>query len=114
MTDIIINEDYGGFGLSDEAIEMLFKLKVWHMVKEDRDSGITIYYRDSIDESNYFDEYELERDDKELVEVVKELGERANSKYSTLKIISIPDDVKWHIGEYDGREHVAEDHRTWY
>jgi len=24
----------------------------------------------------------------------------------------VPDDVKWHIHEYDGLEHVAEDHRT--
>jgi len=27
--------------------------------------------------------------------------------------VEIPDDVKWHIHEYDGLEHVAEDHRTW-
>jgi len=113
MINIVINEDYGGFGLSDEAIERLFFLKGWHAVKEDRDSGITIFYKDSIDESNYFDVYELERDDKELVQVIREFGEKANSKYSSLKIVSIPDDVKWHISEYDGREHVAEDHRTW-
>jgi len=25
----------------------------------------------------------------------------------------VPDDVKWHIAEFDGWEWVAEDHRTW-
>jgi hypothetical protein len=27
--------------------------------------------------------------------------------------VEIPGDVSWHIGEYDGVEWVAEDHRTW-
>ena len=30
-----------------------------------------------------------------------------------LTIVDVPDEVKWHIHEYDGLEHVAEDHRTW-
>jgi hypothetical protein len=25
----------------------------------------------------------------------------------------VPADAKWHVHEYDGLEHVAEDHRTW-
>ena len=30
-----------------------------------------------------------------------------------LRVIKIPDDVKWYIDEYDGMEWVAEIHRTW-
>ena len=30
-----------------------------------------------------------------------------------LIVVSIPDDVEWHVANYDGMEHVAEDHRTW-
>jgi hypothetical protein len=45
---------------------------------------------------------------------VKELGKNANTDYSELEVIEIPDDVQWEIGEYDGLEWVAEKHRVWY
>jgi len=41
------------------------------------------------------------------------MGDEVDTRYSKLKIVEIPDDVKWHIGEYDGIEWVAENHRTW-
>jgi hypothetical protein len=44
---------------------------------------------------------------------VQELGEKANDRFSKLKIVEIPDDVQWEIQEYDGWEHIAENHRTW-
>lgn len=54
------------------------------------------------------------RDSKFLVEAVEKLGEKANGGHAELSVVEIPDDVKWHIHEYDGSEHIAEDHRTWY
>ena len=45
--------------------------------------------------------------------MVEELGERANSIFSDLKIVEVPDDVEWTIKDYDGIEWVAEVHRTW-
>ena len=53
------------------------------------------------------------RDDPILIQVVEELGETANGRCASLKIIEIPDDVEWTIGEYDGQEWIAEKHRTW-
>ena len=53
------------------------------------------------------------RDDPFLVQAVEELGEKANTKISDLKIVEIPDDVEWEIQEYDGSEWVAEKHRVW-
>lgn len=94
MQKIAINTDFGGFSLSDEAID-LYKIL----------TGIP-----PVDEVNY---WELARDDAVLVQIIEQLGDRANSRYSELKIIKIPDGVKWHISEYDGLEHVAENHRTW-
>jgi len=51
------------------------------------------------------------------VEVVEELMENgrsmASSRYSSLRVIEIPDGVEYVIQEYDGWEHVAEAHRTW-
>ena len=53
------------------------------------------------------------RADPLLVKVVEELGKEANGSCAELKIVEIPDDVKWEISEYDGNEHIAEKHRTW-
>lgn len=48
-----------------------------------------------------------------IVRVVEELGEAANTRYSRLALVEIPDDVEYEISEYDGQEHIAEAHRTW-
>jgi hypothetical protein len=55
--------------------------------------------------------HQIERNDPALVQVVEEMD--ANSTYSQLKVVEIPDDVEWDIEEYDGTEWVAEKHRTW-
>lgn len=89
---IVINVCHGGFGLSAQA--------------EDR-------YRELAGKPPSAYRYEVARNDPVLVQVVSELGEQANGKYAKLKIVEVPRYVKWHIQEYDGREWVAEDHRTW-
>lgn len=91
---IVINAKYGGFGLSETAIG-LYKAK----------KNIT---------DDEFSLCEIDRNDPLLVEIVEKLSDDANDKYSKLKIVEIPDDVKcWEIVEYDGWEHVAECHRKW-
>jgi len=90
---IAINTDFGGFGLSDEAIDL-------YKVLTEIPASTDIYY------------WEIPRDDPVLIQVIEQLGEKANTRYSSLKVIEIPDDVEWHIHEYDGMEHVAENHRT--
>ena len=92
MTQIVINCEHGGFGLSEAASQRYREL-----------AGVPA--------SEY--RWELSRDDPYLVKTVLELGEAANAKYSSLKVVTIPDDVNWQIDEYDGREWVAERHRTW-
>ena len=62
---------------------------------------------------SYWSAQGLDRDDPKLVQVVEELGSKVNSNYSDLKVVEIPKDVSWHVEEYDGLEHIAEDHRTW-
>jgi hypothetical protein len=57
---------------------------------------------------------DIKRDDPTLVQVVKELKKKASGACAYLKVVSIPDDVKWVIAEYDGAEWVAEEHRTWH
>lgn len=76
---LVINSCYGGFGLSDKALQML---------------GIE-------------DEYDLERNDPKLVEVVEALGEEANGECAELEVVELPEDTTdYSIEEYDGSETV--------
>ena len=111
---IVINSDYGGFSLSDEAILEYGKRKGLNLVKDKNTNwSISIFYKDSVAKENYFDDREIPRNDPALVEVVKVLGEAANGFAANLKIVEIPEDVDWCIEENDGREWVSEKHRTW-
>jgi hypothetical protein len=60
-----------------------------------------------------FHRQDVDRDDPHLVQVVETLGPDCGGWVSSLKVVEIPDDVKWQIEEYDGSEWVAECHRTW-
>jgi hypothetical protein len=109
---IVINADYGGFGLSDEAIRMYADL-IGIKLYEEKGSSFTHFYKDPEKKKDYFFDNDIPRDDENLVKVVQTLGFEANGRYSELKIVDIPDDVDWFIQENDGREWVAERHRTW-
>ena len=98
---IVINTCYGGFGLSDEAIAMYRERK-----------GITADER-----ATYADE--LARDDADLIAVVEALGpeKASNDRYAELKVVEVPDWLRekgWSVEEYDGLEHIAENHCTWH
>lgn len=109
---IVINSDFGGFGLSDEAMELYLTRKGLPFVKEDWKFGRFIFMKPDNKKECYF-ESEIERNDPVLVQLVEELGDEANGLYSSLKIVEIPDDVKWYVHDYDGIESVHEEHRIW-
>lgn len=115
MRKIVINTCFGGFGLSHEAIIRYAQIKGFILIAEKQESNIVPYhyYKGSVAEDNFFSEYDIQRDDKALVQVVEEMGEDANGWAAELKVVEIPADVKWEICEYDGSEHIAEQHRTW-
>lgn len=113
MTQIVINRCHGGFGLSDAAVELYAQLVGITLVSAGSSFGSTNYYRDRISNANYFSSGNIPRDCSHLVQVVEQLGEAANTRYSTLKVVEVPDDVEWQIEEYDGLEWVSEAHRTW-
>jgi len=93
MTKIVINTCFGGFGLSDAALDEYKGRK-----------GIT-------DENFYHND--IPRDCSVLVAMIEEQGTAVDGDFADLKIVEIPDGVNWYIHEYDGLEHVAERHRTW-
>jgi hypothetical protein len=114
LVKIVINSDYGGFSLSDEAILEYGKRKGLNLVKDENTNwSISIFYKDSVAKENYFDDREIPRNDPILVEVVEKLGDAAYGFAANLKIVEIPEDVDWCIEENDGLEWVAEKHRTW-
>jgi hypothetical protein len=67
-------------------------------------------YYSSWDAINFFPN-DIARNDPALVQVVEEMLH--SGEVTDLRVVEIPDDVKWHIHNYDGFEHVAENHRTW-
>lgn len=114
LVKIVINSDYGGFSLSDEAVLEYGKRKGLNLVKDENTNWrISIFYKGSVAKENYFEEREIPRNDPALVSVVEDLGESANGFAASLKIVEIPEDVDWYVEENDGREWVAEKHRTW-
>ena len=136
---IAINRCFGGFGLSDKAIEMIMKRKGFGCYKYKR----TKYkFRDGVDEftridnnessllfdyctkdlgkkinkipdENYWYYGNLERTDEDLISVIEELGTEASGDYGDVAVIEIPDDVDWEIDDYDGVETIHEKHRVW-
>lgn len=116
MRDIVINTQFGGFGLSHEAIMAYSELAHLNLLASKKESSIVPYeyYLDGIEEDEYYWwDNGIKRDDPDLVAVVRKLGEAADGKYAKLKIVSIPDDVEWEIHDYDGVESIHEVHRTW-
>jgi hypothetical protein len=100
---IVINDDFGGFGLSKIAMESYASRKGIALGKWNQTWG---YFEDFMDR-------DIPRNDKDLVEVVESLGNLANGSYSSLRVVEIPDGVEWQVEEYDGSEWIAEKHRTW-
>ena len=119
---IAINRCFGGFGISNVAFEKLLERKGIEFEKVPAKFPIrgndSDYYKKgmvgSVDDG-YLSEYDFynNRADADLIAVIEELGEDSWGWASELAIVDIPDDVEWHIDEYDGLEHVAENHRTW-
>ena len=136
---VVINRCFGGFGLSDMAIEMIMKRKgldcyrYEYKFKNDGEDYIRVdgfssnlglgnYYStadlgkkvDKIPDENFWYYGRLDRTDEDMIAVIEEIGEEAASgKFSELSIVEIPDDVNWELDEYDGIETIHEVHRTW-
>lgn len=47
------------------------------------------------------------RSDPLLIQTIEELGNEANGPCAKIEIVEVPDDIKWKINEYDGKECVV-------
>ena len=133
---IVINKCYGGFNLSRSAVNLYATKKgitlypeslvigtaYWTVPKRERVAELPDWSKASIEErqaynrayqSQTINEYDLPRDDKDLVAVVETLGLEASGIGASLHVIEIPDGIEWEIKSHDGLERVEERHRVW-
>jgi hypothetical protein len=82
---IVINTCWGGFSLSNKAL-----------------STLGVEYA-----------FDVERMDSALVALVEADPDGTGGPHSELKVVEIPDGIAYWIKNYDGMEHIAEQHRTW-
>jgi hypothetical protein len=113
MKRIVINRSYDEFCISHQALIRLRDLGQQEALEE---NGSRAYWpaaagprEPSLNQHGKL----IPRDDEHLVRVVEELGEAANGHAATLRIVTIPEDVKWMIIKTEGGELVSEAHRTW-
>lgn len=132
---VVINRCFGGFGLSSEAMMLYATKKGIDLYPETHPRypslGVVFYYlapKEQVEEARQRDQennthkesnalmlsdYDIERTDPALVEVVEELRDRANGKFADLHIVDIPENVNYEIMDYDGMESIHEIHRVW-
>jgi hypothetical protein len=112
---IVINTQYGGFSLSREAELLYLELAgIAHTLEpqKDRDTQLRLGHKIMVNGAEFYSR-NIPRDDPALVNTVRQLGSNTGGDYAKLKVVEVPADVEWYIEEYDGKEWVAEKHRTW-
>jgi len=130
---VVYNACYGGFSISHEGMLRYAEIKGIKLYPEKEPRfGFTTYWtcppdqrpkclegedfhRASMEErvasNNAYDASQLstrdfDRNDPALVQMVEELGEKANGDCAGLAIEDVPAGSLWRIDEYDGNERV--------
>jgi hypothetical protein len=135
--EIIINNDYGGWGISNLALIELIKRKAkcietftpekYYGSKARWDEDFKTRFTEVSNGYYVNDTYclvykggmlydvntEKARTDKDLIDILKTMGKKAHGSLSLLKIVEIPDGINYEIDDYDGVESIHEIHRSW-
>ncbi len=129
MTKVVYNACYGGFGLSKEACQRYWDIKEQKVWIEDNEWGFSVWlvppeqrlkpqttkeiFTMSKDELTAYNKAysaqswyygDVDRHDPVLVQVVEELGDKANGMCAKLRIDEVSGPYR--IDEYDGFESV--------
>jgi len=120
---VVLNRKYGGFGLSQKALEKL-KEQGWTVTSflEDHspiDRNADLLLKPTGTKFGFVDEGKLYinwwkhrvdtkefRTRKEIVELIQQLGIESNDQHSSLVIQTANDDYYWSIHSYDGMENI--------
>ena len=111
MGKVVINTCFGGFDLSNEALDRMYELGYDMELNPNYDPrpGVEWYNR-----TQKYKIYcgDIPRHDPILVRVVEELGNKANGSCANLCVIEVSG--LYRIDEYDGRESVqTPDNTDW-
>ena len=103
MKEVVLNGCYGGFELSMDGIMEVLKRKGLIPIKE---LGDIFLYGVIASDGNEYNINSFDREDKELIKVIKECGsEFISGSGSCLKIETYDDEkFTYTIAEYDGKE----------
>ncbi len=118
---IVVNRRFGGFGLSEQALDILVEEYGYTKTDFDDDGDYVDPSAEIVDgDSGVMHHYSLiddreasTRTRSELAEVVERLGEDANGAHAKLEVVELPADKEWVVTEYDGVETVREKHRKY-
>lgn len=102
-TEVVLNKKYGGFSLSNEAMELYLTRKGLDYYIGNDQHGSPVYHLTETNQPVY--DYHIKRNDATLVAVVRELGEAANTVYSKLVIEEVT--MCAEIDNYDGKEFIT-------
>ena len=109
---IVINCAIGGYQLHREVVEEYIRrqgLKIECYEIDDE-----CWYWASEDGELFSPEFDIERHDPVLIEILEEFGDRAETSLCTPKIVEIPDGVNYRVCETEvGSEYVVDVSRTW-
>lgn len=130
---IVINDGYGGFGLSPIGIKKYLELKgkqayyykqmgyvsldrsvAFKRVDDIENIDCVFWYCTTYDQGEVLSDYpkdifyshNIERNDPTLVQVVEELGAKASGRFSKLVVKEIENGRYFKITEYDGWESI--------
>ena len=105
MTKVVYNGCYGGFSVSNEALQLYYQKKGITLYPGKTFCGETSYYTDP-ELTDFVSSREFERDDPVLIEVIEKLGDAANGICAKLVIEDVPKGTPYRITEYDGFESI--------
>lgn len=98
---VVINRCYGGFELSNECA-----ITLGAVLKQFGD-----YFYQEFPNGKCAQDY---RTDPKLIHLMETKGsEWCSGSFACLKVVEVPDDIKWEIHDYDGMETIEEVHRSW-
>jgi len=119
VTKIVYNGCFGGFSLSDAAIRRYLEIKGVPFIEEDSEypSFRQVRFRTStsvMGDGNFFNDWDIERTDPVLAQVVEELGKAASGYCADLCIRELESGTRYLLREYDGSEWIeTEDEMEW-
>jgi hypothetical protein len=107
MIKVVYNACYGGYGLSQKAMERLAQLGVSSASDELQEMARMMEKEVFLKQFESYRLGGLPRHDARLVQVVEELGEAASAGCANFRIHLVEGD-RYRIDDYDGFERVCE------